>query len=104
MSLEGNRLSLTGTDLEVELVGRIDVQSEGADGDITVPARKLVDICKAFPTVSIFPLVLKTAKLLCEQDEALHLIHITCCRVSNRGSGRRRDRFRFGAATCPPDD
>ena len=27
MSLEGNRLSLTGTDLEVELVGRIDVQS-----------------------------------------------------------------------------
>ena len=49
MSLEGNRLSLTGTDLEVELVGRIDVQSEGADGDITVPARKLVDICKSLP-------------------------------------------------------
>ena len=49
MSLESNRLSLTGTDLEVELVGRIDVQSEGADGDITVPARKLVDICKSLP-------------------------------------------------------
>ena len=49
MSLEGNRLSLTGTDLEVELVGRIGVQSEGADGDITVPARKLVDICKSLP-------------------------------------------------------
>ena len=47
MSLEGNRLSLTGTDLEVELVGRIEVQSEGPDGDITVPARKLVDICKS---------------------------------------------------------
>ena len=46
MSLEGNRLSLTGTDLEVEVVGRIEVQSEGPDGDITVPARKLVDICK----------------------------------------------------------
>ena len=49
MSLEGNRLSLTGTDLEVELVGRIGVVNAGPDGDITVPARKLVDICKSLP-------------------------------------------------------
>ena len=49
MSLEGNRLSLTGTDLEVELVGRLEVVNAGPDGDITVPARKLVDICKSLP-------------------------------------------------------
>ena len=49
MSLEGSRLSLTGTDLEVELVGRIEVVNVGPDGDITVPARKLVDICKSLP-------------------------------------------------------
>ena len=49
MSLEGNRLSLTGTDLEVELVGRIEVVNSGPDDDITVPARKLVDICKSLP-------------------------------------------------------
>lgn len=49
MSLEGSRLSLTGTDLEVELVGRIEVVNSGPDGDITVPARKLVDICKSLP-------------------------------------------------------
>ncbi|MDA8656786.1 DNA polymerase III subunit beta [Luminiphilus sp.] len=49
LSLEGSRLSLTGTDLEVELVGRIEVQNDGPDGDITVPARKLVDICKSLP-------------------------------------------------------
>jgi DNA polymerase-3 subunit beta len=49
MSLEGNRLSLAGTDLEVELVGRIEVVNAGPDGDITVPARKLVDICKSLP-------------------------------------------------------
>jgi DNA polymerase-3 subunit beta len=49
MSLEGSRLSLTGTDLEVELVGRIEVVNAGPDGDITVPARKLVDICKSLP-------------------------------------------------------
>ena len=49
LSLEGNRVSLTGTDLEVELVGRVEVVNEGPDGDITVPARKLVDICKSLP-------------------------------------------------------
>ncbi len=49
LSLEGNQLSLTGTDLEVELVGRVELVAPGVDGDITVPARKLVDICKSLP-------------------------------------------------------
>ena len=49
LSLEGNQLSLTGTDLEVELVGRVTLAASGVDGDITVPARKLVDICKSLP-------------------------------------------------------
>jgi DNA polymerase-3 subunit beta len=44
LSLDGEQLSLTGTDLEVELVGRVVTTSAGGVGDITVPARKLVDI------------------------------------------------------------
>ncbi len=47
--LEGDRLSLTGTDLEVELVGRIKLPVAGDSGEVTVPARKLVDICKSLP-------------------------------------------------------
>ena len=47
--LEGDRLSLTGTDLEVELVGRVQLGTAGDSGEITVPARKLVDICKSLP-------------------------------------------------------
>ena len=48
--LDGDRLSLTGTDLEVELVGRVLLPEGGGDsGEITVPARKLVDICKSLP-------------------------------------------------------
>ena len=47
--LEKNVLSLTGTDLEVELVGRVDVAGSTKPGEITVPARKLMDICKALP-------------------------------------------------------
>lgn len=50
LSLEGNQLSITGTDLEVELVGRVTLeQAPSSTGEITVPARKLVDICKSLP-------------------------------------------------------
>jgi DNA polymerase-3 subunit beta len=47
--LEGDRLSLTGTDLEVELVGRVNLDGAPEAGEVTVPARKLVDIVKSLP-------------------------------------------------------
>ncbi|HQQ64346.1 MAG TPA: DNA polymerase III subunit beta [Pseudomonadales bacterium] len=48
--LHEGQLSLTGTDLEVELVGRVAVDEEDAQsGEITVPARKLLDIAKSLP-------------------------------------------------------
>lgn len=40
-------LAITGTDLEVELIGRVQVGGKTEPGEITVPARKLVDICKS---------------------------------------------------------
>lgn len=46
--LEDNQLSLTGTDLEVEIVGRLAVDN-ATSGEITVPAKKFLDICKALP-------------------------------------------------------
>ena len=49
MVLDGDRLALTGTDLEVELVGRVQIAAGGESGELTVPARKLVDICKSLP-------------------------------------------------------
>ena len=48
--VEGDRVSLTGTDLEVELVGRVQLAVAAAEpGEVTLPARKLVDICKSLP-------------------------------------------------------
>ena len=41
-------LSLTGTDLEVEMVATAAVE-KAEDGEITIPARKFVDIVKALP-------------------------------------------------------
>ena len=49
VSLHDGQLALTGTDLEVELVGRVAVEDEVQPGDITVPARKLLDIVKSLP-------------------------------------------------------
>ena len=49
VSLHDGQLSLTGTDLEVELVGRVTVDDEVQPGDVTVPARKLLDIVKSLP-------------------------------------------------------
>ena len=49
MVVEGEYLSLTGTDLEVELVGRVFLEEQAEAGEITVPARKLMDICKSLP-------------------------------------------------------
>ncbi|CAG8999391.1 MAG: Beta sliding clamp [Candidatus Celerinatantimonas neptuna] len=42
-------LSLTGTDMEVELVAHIPLESPPQPGEITVPAKKFVDICRGLP-------------------------------------------------------
>lgn len=47
--VEGSQLSMTGTDLEVEMVGRIELEQAAEAGSITVPAKKLMDICKSLP-------------------------------------------------------
>jgi len=47
--LEGNKLSLTGTDLEVEIIGFTEVESGSESGQITVSARKILDICRSLP-------------------------------------------------------
>ena len=44
LALDKGALALTGTDLEVELIGKVAVDNGQGDGEITVPARKLMDI------------------------------------------------------------
>jgi DNA polymerase III subunit beta len=61
--LEQDHLSLTGTDLEVELVGRVKLASAGEAGEVTVPARKLLDICKSLPEGSAIDFSAKDNKV-----------------------------------------
>ena len=62
--VEGQQLSLTGTDLEVELVGRVDLEEPAEPGEITVPARKLMDICKSLPADALIDIRIDEQKLL----------------------------------------
>lgn len=43
-----NELSVTGTDLEVELVAKVTLEA-AVPGEVTVPARKLLDIVRSLP-------------------------------------------------------
>ncbi|MBM7062679.1 DNA polymerase III subunit beta [Pseudomonas sp. UL073] len=61
--VEGQQLSLTGTDLEVELVGRVTLEEPAEPGEITVPARKLMDICKSLPNDVLIDIKLDEQKL-----------------------------------------
>ena len=46
-------LTLTATDLELEMVAYADIDNQYDDGKLTIPARKLLDICKSLPENSL---------------------------------------------------
>lgn len=79
LKLDEGHLQLTGTDLEVQLVTRVPM--EGAQpGQITVPARKLLDICRLLPDSCELALELR--------DERFHI---------------RSGRSRFALSTMPAE-
>lgn len=49
LTIKDGRLLLTGTDLEIELIGFVHVDALAQEGTVTVAARKLFDICRALP-------------------------------------------------------
>lgn len=48
LAVDGGRLRVTATDLEVEMVADAEVEADSG-GEITVPGRKLHEICRALP-------------------------------------------------------
>ncbi|MCX7087421.1 MAG: DNA polymerase III subunit beta [Methylococcales bacterium] len=46
--IENNTLTLTGTDLEIQIIAKLDIDPAEA-GAITLPARKFLDICRLLP-------------------------------------------------------
>jgi len=66
---EKGKITFTGTDMEVEMVTTINHSSE-TPGEITVPARKLLDICKALPDDSNISLSFKKDQLLVKSGKS----------------------------------
>lgn len=64
ISVSKDRLSLTGTDLEVEIVSRLGLNSVDGEGEITVPAKKFIDICRALPDSSDIDVELDEQKVI----------------------------------------
>lgn len=62
--VQDHQLSLTGTDLEVELVGRVALEDASEPGEITVPARKLMDICKSLQPDALIDIRLDDQKII----------------------------------------
>ncbi len=56
------KLAITATDLEVELVANAEADIEGP-GEVTVPGRKLLDICRALPDEAQLAITLSGEKL-----------------------------------------
>ena len=63
VSARGNRLSITGTDMEVELVASVEADIQ-AEGETTVPARKFVEIVRKLPEGVKITATLEGDKLL----------------------------------------
>jgi DNA polymerase-3 subunit beta len=80
LTIEDGRLSVTGTDMELELVASTELPDAEA-GEVTVPARKLVDICRSLPA-----------------DAEIHL------EVDGERARVRSGRSRFTLATLPAVD
>ncbi|KZX86153.1 DNA polymerase III subunit beta, partial [Oleiphilus sp. HI0009] len=64
INAKGSELSITGSNLEVEMIAVIHNVEIKSEGSVTVPAKKLNDICKSFSNDSDIKFSLKDGKAL----------------------------------------
>ena len=81
IQVTNEKLKLVGTDLEIEMSATLDINT-GTEGQITAPAHKLLDICKALPPDCFI-------SLETDDNNRLHL---------------KGERSKFELVTLPADD
>lgn len=75
LTIKENKLLLTGTDLEVELIGFVPLESQAAEGTTTVSARKLFDICRTLPEGISLRLSLEKNYLVVRAGESCFMLN-----------------------------
>jgi DNA polymerase-3 subunit beta len=63
IQIKNKILTITSTDLEIEISLNLSLTAETIDGEITVPAKKLLDICKSLPHDKHIDFILNKDKL-----------------------------------------
>ena len=66
---EDNYLAITATDLEIELVSRVQLMVDQG-GEITIPAKKLLDICKSLPAEAIINIHIDNDKAMIQSGRS----------------------------------
>lgn len=64
IGVKSNLLSLIGTDLEMELVARVGEVAATQNGEFTVNAKKLVDVCRVLPDDAVIDVELEETKAI----------------------------------------
>lgn len=75
LTIKDDHLLLTGTDLEIELIGFVRIESKSAEGSTTVSARKLFDICRTLPEGSALRLSLEKNNLVVRAGESYFMLN-----------------------------
>ncbi len=69
-----DQLSLTATDLEIELIGTVPLTEPATPGALTVSARKLLDICRALPEDAELQFILEGEHLMLRSGKSRFML------------------------------
>jgi len=72
LHIDQQRVHLSATDLEIELIGHAPLETVSAAGTATVSARKLFDICRALPDEAMLNLSLKENYLALKSGDSCY--------------------------------
>lgn len=75
LTVKDDQLLLTGTDLEIELVGFVPIKTIKSSGSTTVSARKLFDICRTLPEGVLLHLSLENNYLVVRASESCFMLN-----------------------------
>ncbi len=70
LKASGDKLAITATDLEIEMVTDVELDNSTAIGETTLPARKFVDICKALPNQALISINVENEKAILKSGKS----------------------------------
>lgn len=81
VSVKNQLLSLTGTDLEMEMITRVSLQVPSEPGATTIPGKKWLDICKALPEQAMITVSVAENKVFVQSGKSRFIL--TCLFADN---------------------